>query len=89
MFRRSPPDVILGKGVLKTYSKNTGEHQFQSVISLTLLCNHTLARVLSCKCGAYFQNTFFQKHLWRAACECSLYIEPCQLIRSVCQLASF
>ena len=37
--RRSRPEVFLGKGVLKICSKFTGEHSFQSVISINLLCN--------------------------------------------------
>ena len=52
-FRSSPPEVFLGKGVLETcskftgehpcwsviFSKFTGEHPCRSVISITLLCN--------------------------------------------------
>ena len=37
--RSSPPKVILGKAVLKTWSKFTGEHPFRSLICLKLLCN--------------------------------------------------
>ena len=44
MFRSSHPEVFLGKGVLKTCSKFTGEHPCQSVISITLLC--TFGRLL-------------------------------------------
>ena len=35
--RRSPPEVFLEKGVLKIYSKFTGEYPCRSVISLTSL----------------------------------------------------
>ena len=35
----SPPEVFLGKGVLKICSKFTGEHPCQSVISIKLLIN--------------------------------------------------
>ena len=38
-FRRSPPEVFLGKGVLKICSKFTGEHPCGIVISINLLCN--------------------------------------------------
>ena len=38
-FRSSPPDVFLGKDVLKICSKFTGEHPCQNVISIKLLCN--------------------------------------------------
>ena len=38
-FRGSRPEVLLRKGVLKTCSKFTGEHQCRSVISIKLLCN--------------------------------------------------
>ena len=37
-FRKSPPDVLLGKGVPKICSKFTGEHPRHSVISIKLLC---------------------------------------------------
>ena len=35
----SAPEVFLGKGVLKIYSKFTVEHPCRSVISIKLLCN--------------------------------------------------
>ena len=38
-IRSSPPEVFLGKAVLKTYSKFTGAHPRRSMISITLLCN--------------------------------------------------
>ena len=38
-FRSSSPEVLLGKDVLKIYSKFTGEHPCQSVISIKQLCN--------------------------------------------------
>ena len=34
--RSSPPEVFLGKGALKIYSKFTGEHPCRSVISIKL-----------------------------------------------------
>ena len=37
--RNSHPEVLLGKRLLKIYSKFTGEHTCQSVISIKLLCN--------------------------------------------------
>ena len=42
MFRSNPPDVFLGKDVLKICSKFTGEQPNQNVISIKLLCNYTL-----------------------------------------------
>ena len=36
--RSSPPEVFLGKGVLKICSKFTGEHPYRSAISIKLLC---------------------------------------------------
>ena len=39
LLRSSHPEVFLEKGVLKICSKFTGEHPFQSVISIKLLCN--------------------------------------------------
>ena len=37
-FRSSRPDVLLRKGVLKIYSKFTGEHPCKTVISIKLFC---------------------------------------------------
>ena len=64
-FRRgkvksSQPEVFLGKGVLKIYSKFAGGHPCR---------NHTSTWVFSCKFAAYFQNTFLWEHLWRANSE--------------------
>ena len=39
VFRSSPPEVFLEKGVLKICSKFTGEHPCQTVISLKLQSN--------------------------------------------------
>ena len=39
IFRNSSPEVFWGKGVLKIYSKFTGEHPCRNVISIKLLCN--------------------------------------------------
>ena len=38
-FRSSPPQVFLGKGVLKICIKLTGGHSCRSVIPTKLLCN--------------------------------------------------
>ena len=38
-LRNSPPEVLLGKGVLKICSKFTGEHPCRSTISIKLVCN--------------------------------------------------
>ena len=57
----SPPELFLGKGLLKRCSKFTWEHPCRSVISVKL------QRVFSCKFAAYFQNIFSWEHLWRAA----------------------
>ena len=38
-YRSSPPEVFLGKGVLKICSKFTGEHPCRSVISIKLQSN--------------------------------------------------
>ena len=78
LFRSSPPEMFLGKGVLKICSKFTGEHPRLSMISIKLLCNllkvafqhywnHTSAWTFPCKLAAYFQDNFLWKHLWRAA----------------------
>ena len=38
-YKSTPPEVFLGKSVLKICSKFTGEHPYQSVISIKLLYN--------------------------------------------------
>ena len=38
-YRSSLPEVLLGRGILKTCSKCTGEHPCRSAISKKLLCN--------------------------------------------------
>ena len=38
-------------------------------VALQLYLNRTSACVFSCKLAAYFQNTFFQEHLWVADSE--------------------
>ena len=54
--RSSHPEVFLEKGVLKIYSKFTGEHPCRSVISTEL--QSKVAWVFSCKFAVYYQNTF-------------------------------
>ena len=49
LFRSNPPDVFIGKCVLKTCSKFTGEH--------------THPWVFSYKLAAYFQNAFSKEQL--------------------------
>ena len=39
IVRISPPEVFLGKGVLKICSKVTGQDPCQSVISIKMFCN--------------------------------------------------
>ena len=38
-------------------------------VARQLYGNHTSTWVFSCKFATYFQNTFSQEHLWRAASE--------------------
>ena len=74
-YRCSPPEVFLGKDVLKICSKFTSEHPCRSLISIKMLrnfalqlyWNHTLTWVFSCKLAAYFLNTFSEEHPWVAA----------------------
>ena len=54
----SPPEVFLGKDILKYAAKFTGEHPCQSVISIKLLCNHASAGCSPVNFAAYFQNIF-------------------------------
>ena len=39
IWRDSPPEMFSGKGVLKIYSKFTGEHPCRSVVSTKLQSN--------------------------------------------------
>ena len=58
-FRSSILPKQPSRGVLKIWSKFTGEHPCQSAISKQLCWTCTSAWVPSCKFAAYFQNTFF------------------------------
>ena len=40
IFKISPPEAFLGKGLLKKYSKLTGEHPCRSVVSVKLLASN-------------------------------------------------
>ena len=71
--KSSPPEVFLGKGVLRICSKFTGVDLCQSVISIKLQSNFnwnsSSVWKFSCKFAAHFHNTFPLEHLWRAASE--------------------
>ena len=54
--RISRPEVFIGKSVLKTYNKFTGEHPCRSVISIKLQCNFILRR--GCSPVNLLHNTF-------------------------------
>ena len=69
--RSSRPEVFLGKGVLKIFSKFTGEHPCRSAISIKLLCN-LIEIALRHECSLVnllhiFKNTFSKEHLWVTA----------------------
>ena len=71
-LRSSRPEVLLGKGVLKIYSKFTAEQNTHTKcdfnkVANQLFWNCTPAWVFSLKFAAYFQSTFSYKHLWMAA----------------------
>ena len=65
IYRRSPSEVLLGKGVLKISSKFM-EHPCRSMIWIKLFCNLNSAWVLSCTFAAYFQSMFLSGLLWTA-----------------------
>ena len=70
MFRSSHSEVFLVKGVPKICSKFTEEHPCRSLILIKQLWKFTeiaLLKLVSCKFGACFQNTFSYEHLWMAA----------------------
>ena len=84
-LRSSPPEVFLGKDVLKTCCKFTGEHPCQNMVSIKLLCvvkqlywDHTLVWMFSCKFTACFQNNFLREHFGRAR----IWKIPCQIFVS-------
>ena len=70
--RSSRPEVFLGKGILKTCSKFTGEHPCWSVTSIKLqhFWNHTSTWVFSSKFSAYF---FYQIFLRTSLDSCFCY----------------
>ena len=71
MSRNSPPEVFLGKDVLKICSKFTGEHPRRSVISIKLLCNFieiifrhgcSLVNLLHIFRAPFYTNTYGRLH---------------------------
>ena len=46
IYKSSPPEVFLVKGVLKICSKFTGEHPCQSVISLEITLRHGCSPII-------------------------------------------
>ena len=68
--------MFLVKGALKICNKFTGEHPCR-LYWHQLYWNHTSTWMFSCKFAAYFQNTFYYKHLWMASSEVSI-IDPWQ-----------
>ena len=72
ILRSTPPEVFLAKRVMKIRSKFTGQHLYQSVISIKLQSNFVQV-ALQYECSpvnllaAHFQNTFSQESLWTAA----------------------
>ena len=69
IYRSRPPDVFLGKGVLKIcgkFTEFTGEHPCWSVILVKLLCNLIEIALWH---GCFPENLLhiLYKHLWRAA----------------------
>ena len=76
LFRSSPPEVFLRKGVLKICSKFTGEHPCRSVISIKFQSNFIkIALRFSCKIAACFQKTFSSENIWWAASDYSLPLD--------------
>ena len=68
--RSSLPQVFLGKGILKIYSKFTGEQPCQSAISIKFLCNFikiTLWHGCSPVSLLHIFRTLFPKKIWRGA----------------------
>ena len=68
-YSTSPPEVFLGKGVLKICSTFIGEYPCRSVILIKLQSNFT---EITLRLGSspvnllhIFQYTFLYEHLWR------------------------
>ena len=62
-FEKQPPDLFLEKGVLKIWSKFTGKHRCQSVISMKL---HGCSPVDLLQ---IFRTSFYKNTLWKSASE--------------------
>ena len=62
IYRSSRPEEFSKKGVVKNFTKFTGEHQ----------CWSQSAQVFSCEFCKIFNNTFFTEHLRTTA---SIYIK--------------
>ena len=69
-YRSSPPEVLLGKSILKICSKFTGEHPYRSVISVKFLKLHCKFieialryGVFSCKFAVFPEHLFIRTPL--------------------------
>ena len=65
--RSRSPEVFSGKGVLKICSKFTGEHPYQSVISIKFLCMGECSPVnlLHIFRTTFYKNTFIRNCVYR------------------------
>ena len=70
-IQRQPTIGVLrkrcSKNMLQNYRRTPMPKCDFNKVAKQLYWNHTSAWVFSCKFAAYFQNTFSQEHLWRAA----------------------
>ena len=93
-YRSSHQEAFLAKGILKIWSKFTGEHPSQSVISIKLLCNFIeIALQLGCSLvnllhifrttlEKHVQTTLFsEKHVQTAASEITYIMEFSHLLK--------
>ena len=93
-YRSSHQEAFLAKGVLKLWSKFTGEHPCQSMISIKLLCNFieialqlgcflvNLLHIFRTTLEKHVQTTLFsEKHVQTAASEITYTLEFSHLLK--------
>ena len=86
LVRSSHPDVPRNRcseNMQQIYRRTTMQKCDFNKVAKQLYWNHTSAGLFSCKFAAYFQNSFFIKHLWVAASALLFYDFECLMFNII------
>ena len=85
-FQKQPSRGVLrkkcSKNMLQVYRRTTMPKYDFNKVAKQLYCNCTSAWVFSWKCASYFQNTFSDEHIRRAASVLSCVVVKNQMIQT-------